>query len=114
MENLPAKSSRQRRMRDRRAQRAAKRLAENPVFAQVPGLVLSSFTALACLASEVRAKLAQRGLIRPDGTFDPGIDIYRRLKDSEARYLAMMLAVGEKDGRKPKPVLDLDDIRDDE
>jgi hypothetical protein len=115
---LPPPSKRRRtkqtRMRDQRAERAAKRLRENSLFANLPAQLLKGYASLYVLSAEVRAKLNERGLIRPDGSFDPGIDMFRRLKDSEARYLGIMLEVAGREKAEPKPVLDLEELRDEE
>jgi hypothetical protein len=113
--NLPAKrpSKRQHR-RDQRVERAARRLRQNPLFARLPVHLVRGYAQLTILSAEVRAKLSERGLVDSEGVWSPGIDVFRRLKDSEAKYLSLMLDVSGKDQRTPKPVLDLDDIRDDE
>jgi hypothetical protein len=110
MNPLPKRQAK--RQRDRKAERAVTRLRQTPIFADLPAHVLRGYAQLAVLAQEVRAKLQERGLINEKGEWSQGIDVFRRLKDSEAKYLALMLDLAGKDQRAPKPVFDLDDLRD--
>ena len=111
MTTTPAKKAKARK-RDWKAERAVTKLRQTPMFADLPAYVLRGYAQLAVLAQEVRAKLQERGLVDSAGAWSPGIDVFRRLKDSEAKYLSLMLNLAGKDQRTPKPVLDLDDFRD--
>jgi hypothetical protein len=112
MNALPKRQAKRQRERDRKSERAVTKLRQTPIFADLPMHVLRGYAQLAVLAQEVRAKLQEHGLINEKGEWSQGIDVFRRLKDSESKYLSLMLDLASKDQRAPKPVLDLDDFRD--
>jgi hypothetical protein len=78
-------------VRDKKSEFHVAQLRRDPTFADMPRYLLKSFTGLFMLAQDVRLKLKERGLVRPNGEFDGGIDIYRRLVEGQARFLTTML-----------------------
>jgi hypothetical protein len=97
--------------RDRRLDRAVQKLRQNHPFTDLPLQVLRGYTDLTLLAQKVKEQLEKRGITDEAGTFSPGIDIFRHLKDSEARYLQVMMELSGKSAAAPKPVLDLGEIQ---
>jgi hypothetical protein len=82
------------------AERHTHQLPKTEFFRGLPRHVLRGYSVLFVLGGEVGVKLKEEGLVRSDGTWNPGIDILRRLKDSERQYLQLMLEMGR--GRTPE------------
>ncbi len=109
---LPARTSRRRQERDQRAERLARRLRrEFPFLRDLPAAVVRSYAELSLLSRETLDRLKERGLVRADGTPDPFIETFRRLKLAELQY-ARLIGVGSATG-DGKPVIDLETLRDD-
>jgi hypothetical protein len=88
------------RRRDIAAERAVSKLKKHDVFKDLPRTVLKGYATLYLLSGEVRTALYRNGLISQNGVWSAGIDILRRLKDSERQYLQLMLDMRREPGVK--------------
>jgi hypothetical protein len=88
-----------RRAKTRRRNIAAERLgfelAKTEFFRGLPRHALRDYSRLFLLAGEVDVKLKEQGLVRPDGSWNPGIDVLRRLEDSARQFLHLLFEMAQ-------------------
>jgi hypothetical protein len=96
------------------ADRHAYQLAKTEFFRGLPRHVLRGYSVLFLLSGEIGVKLKEQGLTLADGTWNPGIDILRRVKDSERQYLQLMLEMGRDRTSEEEPSLAAEFARADE
>jgi hypothetical protein len=94
-------------VRDRRGEMTARALQANPLFAQAPKALLDGYARLLALSHEVASELRLNGLVT-DGKWNPGIDVFRRLKLAECRHLEIIsnIAIQLRQSQQ-QPLLDL-------
>jgi uncharacterized small protein (DUF1192 family) len=63
-------------------------------------------------STEVRSKLKERGVVNEEGEWSHAIDLYRRLKEGERKYLATMLEFVLAVRREPSAPPDLSSLLD--